>query len=70
VDNIAKENGGSGIVIQRGSQNIPSPFNLVITGGEISGNHDDGFAKITIGADTIKLAGVYVADISGSDFFF
>ncbi len=41
-DNIARDNGGSGFTVQRGSTNVPSPTNLVISGGESYRNGDDG----------------------------
>jgi hypothetical protein len=30
----------------------------------------DGFAKVTIGTDTIKLAGIAAGDVSANDFIF
>jgi parallel beta-helix repeat protein len=36
--NVAFDNGGNGITIQRGSELIPSPFDVTITGGEVYGN--------------------------------
>ncbi|WLG42270.1 glycosyl hydrolase family 28-related protein [Pseudomonas sp. FP1740] len=42
TNNIAYNNGGNGIVVQRGSENIPSPSNITITGGEVYGNGAEG----------------------------
>jgi parallel beta-helix repeat protein len=42
TDNVAYGNGGGGIVVQRGSENIPSPSNITITGGEVYGNAAEG----------------------------
>lgn len=42
TNNVAYNNGGNGIVIQRGSENIPSPSNITITGGEVYGNGAEG----------------------------
>ncbi|UFH51105.1 M10 family metallopeptidase C-terminal domain-containing protein [Pseudomonas sp. KNUC1026] len=41
-DNVAYGNGGGGIVVQRGSEDIPSPYNITITGGEVYGNAAEG----------------------------
>ena len=41
-NNVARDNGGAGIVVQRGSENIPSPENIVIEGGELYGNGREG----------------------------
>lgn len=41
-NNVAYGNGGGGIVVQRGSENIPSPNNITITGGEVYGNGAEG----------------------------
>ncbi|PMY52681.1 MULTISPECIES: M10 family metallopeptidase C-terminal domain-containing protein [Pseudomonas] len=42
TNNVAYNNGGNGIVVQRGSENIPSPSNITITGGEVYGNGAEG----------------------------
>ncbi|UZD98922.1 putative Ig domain-containing protein [Pseudomonas mediterranea] len=42
TNNVAYDNGGNGIVVQRGSENIPSPSNITITGGEVYGNGAEG----------------------------
>lgn len=41
-NNVAYDNGSTGIVVQRGSENIPSPANITITGGEVYGNGAEG----------------------------
>ncbi|WP_122669584.1 M10 family metallopeptidase C-terminal domain-containing protein [Pseudomonas viridiflava] len=41
-NNIAYGNGSTGIVVQRGSENIPSPANITITGGAVYGNGAEG----------------------------
>ena len=41
-NNVAYENGSTGIVVQRGSENIPSPTNITITGGAVYGNGAEG----------------------------
>ncbi|WP_426154355.1 right-handed parallel beta-helix repeat-containing protein, partial [Pseudomonas sp. DC3000-4b1] len=40
--NVAYGNGGNGIVVQRGSENIPSPHDIVIEGGSVYGNGAEG----------------------------
>ncbi|PQP03831.1 mannuronan epimerase [Pseudomonas frederiksbergensis] len=42
TNNVAYSNGGNGIVVQRGSENIPSPSNITITGGQVYGNGAEG----------------------------
>jgi parallel beta-helix repeat protein len=42
TDNIAYGNGGNGVVIQRGSENIPSPERIVIQGGQFYNNALEG----------------------------
>ncbi|UVL01136.1 M10 family metallopeptidase C-terminal domain-containing protein [Pseudomonas sp. B21-048] len=42
TNNVAYDNGGNGIVVQRGSEDIPSPTNITITGGEVYGNGAEG----------------------------
>ncbi|HEX8594626.1 MAG TPA: glycosyl hydrolase family 28-related protein [Pseudomonas sp.] len=41
-NNNAYDNGSTGIVVQRGSENIPSPANVTITGGAVYGNGAEG----------------------------
>ena len=42
VDNVAYGNGGGGIVVQRGSEDIPSPTDITITGGALYDNGAEG----------------------------
>jgi parallel beta-helix repeat protein len=42
INNIAYGNGGEGIIVQRGSEDRPVPYNVVIQGGSVYGNEDDG----------------------------
>lgn len=37
-NNDAYNNGGNGITVQRGSENIPSPYDVTIRGGDVYGN--------------------------------
>lgn len=63
-DNVAYNNGGGGIVVQRGSENIPSPSNIIITGGEVYGNGAEG-VLIKLSSD-VTLSGVYIHDNSSA----
>lgn len=60
TNNVAYNNGGGGIVVQRGSENIPSPSNIVITGGEVYGNGAEG-VLIKLSSD-VTLSGVDIHD--------
>jgi Ca2+-binding RTX toxin-like protein len=60
TDNTSHDNGGAGIVVQRGSENIPGPHNLLIEGGEIYGNQSDG-VRIVYSND-VRVAGVDIHD--------
>lgn len=42
VDNVAYGNSGGGIVVQRGSEDIPSPTNITISGGSVYDNAAEG----------------------------
>ncbi len=42
VDNVAYGNSGGGIVVQRGSEDIPSPTDITITGGAVYDNAAEG----------------------------
>lgn len=42
TNNVSYGNGSTGIVIQRGSENIASPYNVIITGGEVYDNGAEG----------------------------
>ncbi|MFC3080128.1 glycosyl hydrolase family 28-related protein [Phenylobacterium terrae] len=55
--NIAYDNGSSGIVIQRGSENVPSPQGITIKGGAIYGNLDGILVKMS---HDIIIDGVHV----------
>jgi hypothetical protein len=41
-NNKAYDNGSAGVVVQRGSENIPWPHDILITGGEYRGNVREG----------------------------
>src|SRR5690606_16418531 len=41
-DNVAYGNGGNGLVVQRGSEDIPSPYNILIQGGSFHDNAKEG----------------------------
>ena len=61
-NNVARDNGGSGAVVQRGSYNIPAPHDVVIRGNEFTNNGWDGIlikmaTNITIENNTIDGAG-------------
>jgi len=59
-NNVAYNNGSTGIVIQRGSENIPSPANITITGGEVYGNGAEGvLIKLS---SQISVSGVDIHD--------
>jgi Ca2+-binding RTX toxin-like protein len=52
LNNVAHDNAGAGIVIQRGSENIPSPHHITIEGGELYGNGAEGvLVKLSSGVD-------------------
>ncbi len=60
TDNVAYGNGGGGIVVQRGSENIPSPTNITITGGEM---YDNGAEGVLIKlSDNVTVSGVDIHD--------
>jgi parallel beta-helix repeat protein len=42
TNNTAYGNGSTGIVVQRGSENIPSPYNIDISGGSVYDNGAEG----------------------------
>lgn len=58
--NVAHDNGGSGVVVQRGSSNIPSPTNIKIEGGESYGNAKDGV--LIRMSDNVLVTGVDIHD--------
>ena len=52
LNNVSHDNGGGGIVVQRGSENIPSPYHITIEGGEVYGNAAEGvLVKLSNGVD-------------------
>lgn len=52
LNNVSHDNGGGGIVVQRGSENIPSPYHITIEGGEVYGNAAEGvLVKLSKGVD-------------------
>lgn len=52
LNNASHDNGGGGIVVQRGSENIPSPYHITIEGGEVYGNAAEGvLVKLSNGVD-------------------
>ena len=52
LNNVSHDNGGGGIVVQRGSENIPSPHHITIEGGEVYGNAAEGvLVKLSNGVD-------------------
>lgn len=59
-NNVARDNGDSGIVVQRGSEDIPSPGNILIEGGEISGNAREG-VRIQM-SDNVVVRGIDIHD--------
>ncbi|MEG5263024.1 putative Ig domain-containing protein [Pseudomonas sp. JDS28PS106] len=59
-NNVAYGNGGGGIVVQRGSENIPSPANITITGGEVYGNGAEG-VLVKLSSD-VTVSGVGIHD--------
>ncbi|KJZ33757.1 M10 family metallopeptidase C-terminal domain-containing protein [Pseudomonas fluorescens] len=60
TNNVAYNNGGNGIVVQRGSENIPSPSNITITGGAVYGNGAEG-VLIKLSSD-VTVSGVDIHD--------
>ncbi|HEY9216662.1 MAG TPA: putative Ig domain-containing protein, partial [Phenylobacterium sp.] len=55
--NQAYDNGSAGIAVQRGSENVPAPYNIVIRGGQVHGNVEGVQIKM---ADHVTLDGVHV----------
>nr|BFE97440.1 hypothetical protein GCM10020185_79760 [Pseudomonas brassicacearum subsp. brassicacearum] len=64
TNNVAYDNGGNGIVIQRGSEDIPSPNNITITGGEVYGNGAEG-VLIKLSSE-VTVTGVDIHDNSSA----
>ncbi len=59
-DNSAHDNGGAGIVVQRGSENIPGPNNILIEGGASYNNTSDGIRLVF--ANNVLVTGVDIHD--------
>ncbi|AKF47433.1 M10 family metallopeptidase C-terminal domain-containing protein [Pseudomonas fragariae (ex Marin et al. 2024)] len=76
-NNVAYGNGSTGIVVQRGSENIPSPANITITGGAVYGNAAEGVliklsSQVSVSGVDIHdngNAGVRIYGSSGVDIF-
>ena len=71
-DNIARSNYGGGIVIQRGSEYIPSPSNILISGGISEKNSRDGIlvqmsSNVRVEDVSIKNNGTYGVRLYGSN---
>ncbi|WP_225774665.1 putative Ig domain-containing protein [Pseudomonas sp. Marseille-Q5115] len=62
--NVAYGNGGNGIVVQRGSENIPSPYNVTIEGGDVYNNGAEG-VLVKLSSD-VTVTGVNIHDNGGS----
>ncbi|MEZ0226303.1 MAG: Ig-like domain-containing protein [Alphaproteobacteria bacterium] len=58
--NIAHHNGGEGIMVQRGSEDIPGPYNITITGGSSYSNTLDGIS-VTMSVN-VTIDGVDIHD--------
>ncbi len=76
-NNVAYGNGSTGIVVQRGSENIPSPANITITGGAVYGNGAEGVliklsSQVSVSGVDIHdngSAGVRIYGSTGVDVF-
>ncbi|MFC3080129.1 glycosyl hydrolase family 28-related protein [Phenylobacterium terrae] len=55
--NVAYDNGSAGIVIQRGSEDVPSPHGITIIGGQVYGNVDGILVKMS---NDVDIQGVWV----------
>jgi len=60
VDNVAYGNGGGGIVVQRGSEDIPSPTDITITGGAVYDNAAEGI--LVKMSDDVTISGVEISN--------
>lgn len=58
--NVARDNAGAGLVVQRGSDDRPAPSNITILGGEYLGNAREGI--LVQMATDVTIAGVDVRD--------
>lgn len=59
-NNIAYDNGGGGVVVQRGSEDIPWPSNIDIVGGEYYSNDREGILLKL--ADDVSITGAKIYD--------
>ena len=59
IDNVAHDNGGGGITIQRGSEDIPAPHNITIEGGSYYNNAFQGIYLKIANDVTITGAEIY-----------
>ena len=59
LNNVAHDNGSAGLMIQRGSENIPEPYNIVVRGGAYEDNAREGIA-IRLAHD-VQIDGVMVS---------
>ncbi len=69
--NTSSDNGSTGIVIQRGSENIPSPHHIIIRNNTITGNFNEGIlikysTDILIDGNVISLNGKQGISVAGS----
>ena len=60
IDNIAYDNGGAGIVVQRGGENIEGSHNISVQGGEVYGNQSDGIRLLYVA--NVEVTGVDIHD--------
>lgn len=52
LNNVAHHNGGAGVMVQRGSENIPSPHHITVSGGESYANGAEGvMVRLASGVD-------------------
>ena len=62
INNVARDNGSAGLVIQRGSENIPAPDGITVVGGAYYDNAREGiYIKL---AENVTITG---ADIYGNN---
>lgn len=60
IDNIARDNRGGGFVVQRGTDDIPSPHDILIQGGKSYGNALEGvLIKLS---DKVTVTGMEIYD--------
>lgn len=52
LNNVAHHNGGAGVMVQRGHENIPSPNHITVSGGESYANGKEGvMVRLASGVD-------------------